>query len=120
MLYVPGESAGNGIPPTSVCLCFFPIPGAPPETADPVAYYSTACRRAGETLLNRPKESIREKEPRRNENRREGHSDSNEPKEGIWKHCSVRKYLANQRKNHDDARVGVPGAKEILAQRVLL
>jgi len=35
-----------------------PLPGWPPETADPVAYYSTACRRAGETLLNRPKESI--------------------------------------------------------------
>src|SRR6266567_5507452 len=60
-----------------------------------------------------------EKEARRNQNRSQWHSDSDCPKQGAREDCSVRKDLAYQRKNHNDSRVGMPGAKEVLTQRVL-
>src|SRR5271165_5502022 len=61
----------------------------------------------------------RKEEPRRNEDCSERYSDSNEPKNGGGKKRRVRQNLAEQRKNNDHARVGMSGAEEILAQRVL-
>src|SRR3984893_5916170 len=73
----------------------------------------------GSAGLSSSRRQHRKKETRRNEDCRERHTDSDCPKEGAREDCSVRDYLANKRENHNDARVGVPGMEEILAEWVV-
>src|SRR6266478_6051467 len=67
----------------------------------------------------RLKRQTLKKKTRRNENCGKWDSDSDCPRRGAREGCSVREYLAHERQNHNDARVGLPGAEEILAQRIL-
>jgi hypothetical protein len=73
----------------------------------------------GSVGLGSGRRQHRKEEARRNEDCCERHTDSDRPPQRAREDRPVREHLANQRENHDDARVSVPGAEEVLTQWVL-